>query len=181
MLRVSTFFMSSSGMHETNVISFWICQCINIDPYFTLIGFIISQPSIKILIKQLYSPILLYCARLYCLQTDRNDGSIYSFCKIQFIIIKRNLRLETMSGGTNHHSQHLITPRICHIYHTLWLHSAHTYIHSQLSPRIKWHGEMSHGTILTTLKMRGVSNCWSWPPMGRHPTVSGVSQFWGII
>jgi hypothetical protein len=39
------------GIHETKVISFWICQCINMDPYFTLMGFtpIISQPLMLIL------------------------------------------------------------------------------------------------------------------------------------
>jgi hypothetical protein len=37
-------FRSSSGIHDTRVVHFLVCQRINVHPYFTLTGFIILQP-----------------------------------------------------------------------------------------------------------------------------------------
>jgi hypothetical protein len=68
------FFMSSSGIHETIVISFRICQRINMNPYFTLIGFLMLQPLIQIWSNNLYTFIV----------------DIYVIIYAKFLNIKKN-------------------------------------------------------------------------------------------
>jgi hypothetical protein len=100
------FFRSSSGIHDTIAISFWICQWIKMDLYLALIGFITSQSLVQILIKQ--------CMHLYhwyfwqahysinIITTMGNPYILYDI-KVQltpWIILKKNWLLRVQNRNT---------------------------------------------------------------------------------